>query len=238
MFKLIETNSTDIVAIEISGEIGRQDYLDTLVPLFENYSESSGLRLLVLFAQDFKGFSAGAVLEDLKLGHKLLGKLDRIAVVCSRKWINHLYSFFGGFIPVAFRLFNNADNAMAWLNSGEINLDFQLDTQKGILSLSLHDKIDTIMFQELTPIFDSYIETHGFLGSLKINVDDFHGWNNIGSLISHFVFVKSHLPHIKRVAIVGNKILPELISSLVNHFTSSEIMQFDTNERAQQWLIS
>ena len=105
-----------------SGEITRADYEETLIPPIREAIESEQeIRCLCQLGQEFDGYEAGAVWEDLKTGATYgfghLSAWRRIALVTDIEWIRHATALFGWMSPGELRLFaaDQLDDAKDWV---------------------------------------------------------------------------------------------------------------------------
>lgn len=81
-------------------------------------------------------------------------------------------------------------------------INAQLLRDKGILVVSPVDKLQTADFEQLRLLADPYIEKHGGLNGLLIDVESFPGWEDFASMLSHISFLNNYEKKIERVATV------------------------------------
>jgi hypothetical protein len=110
------------IGFRFTGEITRADYEETLIPpIREAIENEREIRCLCQLGQEFDGYEAGAVWEDLKTGARYgLGHLSawrRIALVTDVEWIRHATALFGWMSPGELRLFgaDRLDEAKEWV---------------------------------------------------------------------------------------------------------------------------
>ena len=101
-------------------------------------------------------------------------------------------------------------------------------------------RLDKDDFVELAKAVDPQIEATGDLAGVIIDAPSFPGWQDFGSMISHFRFVRDHQKHIKRVAVVTDSALGNVAEHLASHFVSAEIKQFPggQTEAARHWITT
>ncbi|MFC2968975.1 SpoIIAA family protein [Acidimangrovimonas pyrenivorans] len=117
-FEVLEGYPEDVVAISAHGHISRQDYEDVLIPLVEARIKKEGkVKLLYVCGSDFEGLSAGAALDDAKLGLLHLGEFARVAVVADADWIRLGVRMFAPLMRCPVHLFHLGETevAKAWL---------------------------------------------------------------------------------------------------------------------------
>jgi hypothetical protein len=107
-----------VIAIDASDLVSASDYEAVLVPAVESrLKKFDKLRLLYRLGTKFKGFTAGAMWDDLRLGVAHWKAWERIAVVTDVDWIANLSRFFSFAMPCPIRVFPNSASAQAtdWL---------------------------------------------------------------------------------------------------------------------------
>lgn len=239
--KQVEIQGSDCIGFEASGHITAEDYRTNILPTFEK-ARASGrkLRMLFHFGPEFKGYSAGAAWEDAKLGIVYFRTIDRCAVVTDQSWLAQLSKFFGGLIPCPVKTFPNSDldAAKKWLDSGDLALDFNLDEKDGVLGLEIHGPLSSENIDALSHVVDDYLGTHEFLKGIVIHSKNFPGWEDCGSAMSHFRFVRDHHKKVKKVALAADGVVPEVGPALAQHFLSAEVKHFDSKalKEANSWV--
>ena len=74
-----ESQDGAVIEVTASGKLSREDY-GTFVPLLENRMKQGKVRILFLM-QDFTGWDAGALWEDIKFDIRHFGDIERLAMV-------------------------------------------------------------------------------------------------------------------------------------------------------------
>lgn len=117
MIQLI--NAPDnVVAFRAIGEVTKDDYENIIVPAVERLAKQiNEINLLLVLDTAVENFTAGAWMEDAKLGLKNLGKWNRVAIVSDS---NAVISFTNGFsylAPGEFRGFKKEsfNQALNWV---------------------------------------------------------------------------------------------------------------------------
>ena len=118
-------------------------------------------------------------------------------------------------------------------------IDFDLDTANSIVVVRPQSRLDKEDFVDLAKAVDPQIEKVGNLAGVILDVPSFPGWDNLGSMISHFRFVRDHHKHVKKVAVVTDSPLGDFAEHLASHFVSAEIKHFPAGQTdaARQWIV-
>lgn len=243
MLKKIETKNTNTYAFEAIETVTAEDYNTVLNPLLEKArSEGKKVRFLFFLGPQFKKFSMGAAWQDFKLGLHHIGTFERVAIVSDQSWITGVSRVIGSLIPCPVRVFPNQEmqDALAWLDSEEMGLNFRLHEKKEVLEIKISSPLSSEVFEILSHKVDAWIENNGSLQGLVIEAASFPGWKDIGSLISHITFVKNHHKKIQKVALCLDGKLPELAAQAAQHFTEANVKHFSTQdlEEALEWASS
>lgn len=117
MIELIPDLPDGVIGFEAVGEVHGDDYKTVLEPAIEAAAASGGVRLVYVLGDRFEGYSAGASLQDAKLGLEHIRHWKRTAVVSDHDWVNHLVHALGWMIPGDCKAFPLAerDEAIAWI---------------------------------------------------------------------------------------------------------------------------
>lgn len=116
MFEPITGLPDGVIGFEAVGKVESADYEDVLMPAIEQEAAGGGVRLVLVLADRFTGYSPGAMKEDAGLiAHADAWK--RTAVVSDLGWVAHLSTAFGWMVPGDFKRFGLAerDAAIAWV---------------------------------------------------------------------------------------------------------------------------
>ncbi len=111
----------DVVGIEATGEVGRDDYEQVLLPAVDAaHAQHEKVSLLYVLGPEFTGYSAGAFWGDAKFGLEHWTGWDRIAIVSDAEWLDRSVKAFAWMIPAGVRVFAVAerDAATAWVTGG------------------------------------------------------------------------------------------------------------------------
>jgi hypothetical protein len=105
------------VGFEATGKVTEQDYRSVLLPSLKTSLDAGGVRLLYVLGDDFDSYSAGAVLQDAKLGLGHLRGWERTALVTNHDGWASVLRAFAWLFPGEARVFSTSqlDEAKAWL---------------------------------------------------------------------------------------------------------------------------
>lgn len=78
--------------LHLTGKLQRKDY-DEFVPQFERLSESEGPLRVLCVLDDFHGWTAGALWEDVKFDVKHSSDVVQIAMVGDKRWQEGMAAF-------------------------------------------------------------------------------------------------------------------------------------------------
>lgn len=106
-----------VVEVHLSGKLSKEDY-QHFAPELERQIEQHGKINLLVFLEDFHGWSAGALWEDIKFDVKHFSDIARLAIVGERKWEKGMAKFCQPFTTAEVRYFDRfeADEAQAWIS--------------------------------------------------------------------------------------------------------------------------
>jgi hypothetical protein len=117
-------------------------------------------------------------------------------------------------------------------------LSVQIDEVNGTALFEPNGPLSESDFQSAARIIDPWIEKNGRLQGLIIYTKSFPGWESIGALCSHLIFVKEHHKKIDRVALVTDSAIGNVAEKIAYHFVKAEIKVFPYKslEEAKSWL--
>ena len=107
----------------------------------------------------------------------------------------------------------------------------------GVCVVEPQGPLDEEIFAAIARTVDPEIEAEGHLDALIIHTREFPGWEDVGSVIEHFKFVRDHQRKIQKVALVTDAGIAETVSSIVDHFVKAEVevFDFDDLDDALEW---
>lgn len=114
--KLSEKNGGKVLEVQVSGKLAHEDY-QHFVPKFEQMIHQHG-KINVLFEmQDFHGWEAAALWDDIKFDMKHFSDIERLALVGEKNWEKGMSVFCKPFTTAKVRYFDraNAAEAHTWI---------------------------------------------------------------------------------------------------------------------------
>ena len=114
MLEILQDVPPGIVAVRAGGTLTREEY-DTVVEPVLDAARRDGRRLRCLceVAADYRGLTAGAAWEDVRLGLRAMGLFDGCAVVTDIAWIREVSRLAAFFMPCPVRVFDERERAAA-----------------------------------------------------------------------------------------------------------------------------
>jgi hypothetical protein len=108
----------------------------------------------------------------------------------------------------------------------------------GILIVSPVDKLMTSDFERIRLLVNPYLKENRQIKGMLIDAEDFPGWEDFTSMLSHLEFVNAYEKLIKRVAVVTNSEILSFLPPIADHFVSADIKHFSYQDRAAalKWL--
>jgi hypothetical protein len=74
-----------LLSVRADGIVRASDYREILLPALE--ARPGPLRVVYELGDEFRRFTLGALWQDCRLGARLFGRIERLAVVSDRHWI-------------------------------------------------------------------------------------------------------------------------------------------------------
>src|SRR3990170_6202544 len=104
----ISTDSErNILLVRANGKLSKQDY-EQLVPAVEELIQQRGKARVLFDMDDFHGWSAGALWEDIKFDAAHFNDIERVALVGDAKWEAWMATFCRPFTSAQIRFFDRA----------------------------------------------------------------------------------------------------------------------------------
>ena len=113
--------STQTLTITAGGKLEVSDY-QRLAPLVEDLITQHGKLDVLLILHEFKGWTAGALWEDVKFDVKHFRDIGKLAVVGEREWEKGMAAFCRPFTTAEIKFFEreNLAEAMDWIGVREL----------------------------------------------------------------------------------------------------------------------
>ena len=241
MLELLRDLPAGVDGFRAVGEVNRHDYDRVVQPLLDAArGEGRRLKLLYEFGPKFRGFTAGAVWEDLQVGVRYLRLFERCAIVSDHDWVRRTSRAMALLMPCPVRVFRDADRqqAIEWLAAPvDSRLTHRVLADRGVLVIEPHGSLRAEDFDALAAVVDPWVEQAGELPGIVVHTREFPGWQNVGSFIRHVRFVRDHHRKVRRVALAADGKVAELVPTFADVFVSAEIRRFeyDEEERAIAW---
>jgi len=119
MITEIPINESHVFAFKVSGKLEADDY-KIFRPKLDKIFEEEGRPLSILIKlEDFQGWTAKAVWEDLKIGFKYHDDFLRVAIVGKKLWEKLLSGFGDLFTETEVQYFDNESDALNWIKEVE-----------------------------------------------------------------------------------------------------------------------
>jgi hypothetical protein len=107
-----------VLEVRVTGKLTKEAYQKFVPAVDAQIKEYGKLRILFLM-QDFHGWTAGAMWEDLKFDLKHWKDIERLAIVGDKKWEKGMAAFCKPFTKATIRYFDAAqiEEARQWLET-------------------------------------------------------------------------------------------------------------------------
>lgn len=114
--QLTEVEQGKLLEVHVSGTLDKASY-EMFVPAAERQIQEHGKIRILFHMQDFHGWDAGALWEDLKFDLKHFRDIERLAIVGESKWQHGMAIFCKPFTTAKIQYFDHEalDQARAWL---------------------------------------------------------------------------------------------------------------------------
>ena len=112
----LETTRDRTITVHATGKLRAEDY-EHFVPDVDKLIEENGTIRILFDMEDFHGCEPGAAWDDLKLGFKYRGGVERLAMVGDTTWETWMAKFCQPFNRAEVRYYDpsEADEARAWI---------------------------------------------------------------------------------------------------------------------------
>lgn len=107
-----------LIEVNLSGKLTADDY-DKFVPLTEERIKQYGSIRLLVILNDFHGWDAGALWDDIKFDVKHFKDIERLAIVGESKWEKGMAVFCRPFTSAEIKYFDHSEveSARQWIQS-------------------------------------------------------------------------------------------------------------------------
>jgi SpoIIAA-like len=117
MTDAIELVATDnLLEVRLTGKLTKEFY-EKLAPAVEKLIAEHGKLRILMIMQDFHGWTAGALWEDVKFEFKHWRDIEKLAMVGETKWENGMATFCKPFTKAKIRYFDHTqlEEARKWI---------------------------------------------------------------------------------------------------------------------------
>jgi len=113
---IADTTEDNFIEAMITGKLTERDY-EIIIPELERRIREFGKLRLVIILENFQGWTAGAMWEDIKFDFKHFHDVEKIALLGERKWEKTATLFSRPFTGAELRYFSNEelDEARSWV---------------------------------------------------------------------------------------------------------------------------
>ena len=121
MITHLDRSTDSVIGFKLSGTLHDSDY-NELVPKLDSAIEKLGqIRLLAWFAEDFAGWDAAALWDDIKFSANHFSKVGRIALVGDKTWEKYMAKVCKPFTAATVKYFDasEVDSAWAWVKEDQ-----------------------------------------------------------------------------------------------------------------------
>jgi len=117
-------------------------------------------------------------------------------------------------------------------------LSVKMDETNGTALFEPHGPLSEKDFSHAAEVINAWIGKHGHLKGLVIHARVFPGWDSLGALSSHLVFIRDHHRKIDRVAFATDSAVGHVAGKIARHFVKAEIRLFPYREleQARLWI--
>ncbi len=117
--ELKEPPDGNLLEVKLRGKLTRKDY-DDFLPAVERLTGKHGKVRMLVEMEDFHGWTAGALWEDIKFDAKHFNHIGSLAIVGDKIWQEWTAKFCKPFTTAKVRYFDHTetDKALEWIGAG------------------------------------------------------------------------------------------------------------------------
>jgi hypothetical protein len=229
-----------VLAYKLSGKVTDADYRNVLIPDIEERAESGHVRLALLIGSDLEGFSLSTLLTDARMGVDYRDEFERIAIATDNSLVRTGVHLMSPFLPFEVKFFaaDEQKPAVEWAGSSAPQPIHRLNRRKGILIIKPKGELDRGQFDLIARDVDAHLKDHQKLNGVLLDGTHFQGWQNFAAMTTHLKFIKSHHRSVKKIALVSDYQLLNVIPRIAEHFIRAEVKVFKPSRRNQalRWI--
>ena len=119
-------------------------------------------------------------------------------------------------------------------------IDYTLDEINAVLHVRPTGPLREEDFDALSQAIDPFIDRTGGLNGMLLETAGIPGWEDVGSAVRHFRFVREHHRKIKKIAVVTDSPLGDAAEHIASHFVGATIRHFSSGQidEAKTWVAS
>jgi hypothetical protein len=119
-------------------------------------------------------------------------------------------------------------------------LAYHLNPETGIVELRPRGPLEAQDFTSLWLTMKSYIEDHGRLRGLLLELDRFPGFDDWDAIAAQIRFVRRNLPKVDRIALLTDNPWLEPLPDVLRLLTPLEVKRFPLERRSDAfaWIVS
>lgn len=116
---VVEKTDGKVIEIHVTGKLEQQDY-HRFLPKIEAMINAHGKIRILLYLNEFAGWTASALWSDIKFDLKHFNDIERLAIVGESKWQEGMATFCKPFTTAEIRYFTHDQlpDARQWINAG------------------------------------------------------------------------------------------------------------------------
>ncbi|QDT88764.1 MULTISPECIES: SpoIIAA family protein [Gimesia] len=109
-------SATNVVRVHVSGKLTKEDY-ELFTPQVEQWISKYGKLRILFEMEDFHGWTAGALWEDIKFDLKHFKDIKKIAMIGEKSWEHGMAVFCRPFTKAKIQYFDQsqAEDAETWI---------------------------------------------------------------------------------------------------------------------------
>lgn len=210
------------LGFEFSGEISGDDYDRVLTPTIERaVEEYDRIKVLLVFGDQFKGYTLSAAWDDAKMGLRHWSGFERIAVVTDVTWLRTSIRGMSLLMPCPTQLFplDQRDEARRWL--GESLGSIHIDQDGDVITVRLLGKLEPSAYDGVDDDLANLM-SHSNSVRLVLDLREFDGWSGLSALGDHLSLVREHRRTPQRVAVVGDQAWQRLAQKVMSKFVNAD----------------
>jgi len=225
-----------ILGVQAVGRETCEEYTSFVGPLVEEQQRSGQrVRFLYHLGSEFPSATALAVVNDLRLGRRLVHAFEKCAVVSDAASLRTPPELTGTFMPCPILAVANGDLELAvdWLSAPHSTANLELElTREWVLVMRPQGAVSREELQTKARLLTSWMLGRGALRGMVLNLEQLSKPADTAALLDHLRLMQQGHEHIRRVAPVVDADR-DVTSRLAQIFDHAEVRPFSpAHERA------